>query len=250
MRNLKVCCLMLTAGRHFCAQRALSFFLDQDYPERHLLIYQNSPIPLEIDRNVNNRMVSVINCNIDSQTLKPYTSLGAIYNDALMHIPSETDVVNIYDDDDIRLPFFLTENIKGYHRALTENKMAYKSRFSYFRDEGIISKVENTLESSIFVAKEHLISNRFSLTNVDHHFKWLSPLVKNNLILVDQQGKPGYCYCWRENIPIYKTSGYSDSPNTFENYRKANMDYGDGILRRLNPFYIKYLYKQLGYFAS
>jgi len=235
---------MLTAGRHLYANRSLSCFLDQDYTSKHLLIYQNSDVYKKLDPSIDSKLVTLINCHIDSQTGKPYDNLGAIYNDAIQFIPKDADVINIYDDDDMRLPFFISESMLGYERALSQKKLAFKPHTSFYRNNLTIYKTSNSLESSIFVNTEHLLTHKFHPVNVCLHHKWVDALIMQDLILEDDENKPAYCYCWSEEVDVYKTSAHSET-DTFKNFRILNTDHGDNVFKRLNPFYLNYLYRQI-----
>ncbi len=222
---------MATCGRHRCSERSLSLFLDQDYENKHLVIYQNSPITQELDINVDRTQVSLINCHIDSITNLPYSSLGAIYNDAIKHIPKDTDVITFWDDDDLFLEDHLTEGIGG---LLKGGKTAYKPAFSYFRSSDGLEKAQNTFEPSIFVKAEFIKLTGFSTTTTDQHLKWLRPLLERDDIFIDIDGKSTLIYNWGDSFETYKTSANSGNPDHFEEYRVKSLDHGDQIISRIN----------------
>lgn len=251
MSDLKVCCLMLTAGRNFCASRALSFFLDQDYENKVLVIYQNSPVPQQLDPSVDISNIILINNNIDSKTGLPYTNLGAIYNDAIKYIPEDVDVVNCYEDDDIRMPYFLSEGIAGFERAINLDKLAYKPLTSYLRSGNEISTVSNVLEASFFIQKEYLQEIGFSETNVTHHHQWLNYLLEKQLLLVDDVNKSGYVYTWgEEGVPVYKTSGAGESHDNFINYHRFSQDHGNNVIKVLDRDLINSYYQEVETFIE
>ena len=246
MSDLKVCCLMLTAGRNFCASRSLSFFLDQDYENKVLLIYQNSAIPQQLDPSIDTSNIILINNNIDSKTGLPYTNLGAIYNDAIKYIPDDVDVVNCYEDDDIRMPYFLSEGVKGYQRAMEENMLAYKPLTSYLRSGNEISAISNVLEASFFINKHYLLGKGFDEVNVSHHHRWLHPLQQEALLLVDNVNRSGYVYTWGENgIPVYKTSGAGETHDNFINYHRFSQDHGNNVIKVLDRELIDSYYNEV-----
>jgi len=248
MSDLKVVCLMLTRGRHYCAERSLSFFLDQDYPNKHLIIYQNSPVEQTLGASIDPNLVTLINNNICSVTGKPYENLGDIYNDAIKHISLDTDIVNFFEDDDGRQPYFLSEGVKGYERALSLGKRAYKPLTSIFRTADSISPTQNVLEGSWFVFADHIKNTGFNTgVNVSHHHKWVNPLLANEQVLIDDINQPNYVYNWGENIPVYKTSGAGETHDNFLNYCRFSQDHGDQILSRMN---VDKYYKQIEDYLS
>jgi len=116
-KSLKVTAIMATFGRHRCSERSLSLFLDQDYNNKHLLCYQNSQIQQVLDSCIDTLIVTLINNHIDNQTNLPYTSLGAIYNDAIKYIPADSDIITFWDDDDLFLEDHLSEGALGLTRG-------------------------------------------------------------------------------------------------------------------------------------
>lgn len=218
---------MATCGRHRCSERSLSLFLDQDYENKHLLIYQNSEIQQSLDQCVDPSMVTLINNNIDSKTKISYASLGAIYNDAIKHIPEDTDVITFWDDDDLFLEDHLKEGVMGLLRG---GKLAYKPAFSYFRSTTGLDKAQNTFEPSIFVKADHIRKTGFSNTTTDQHLQWLDPLLKTDEIFIDTHGKPTLIYNWGDSFETYKTSANVSNPDHFNEYRFKSLDHGDFII--------------------
>ena len=234
---MSIWAIMATCGRHHLAERSLKFFLDQhSVGKSGLLIYNNSDVEIkDVDvsaphENVNS-IVKLVNQHIDSQTGKRYTNLGAIYNDAIKHLPEDAKVIIHWDDDDIFLPNHINEGLNGLQRAIYEGKKAYKPAKSWYRHAGGVELMSNTLEPSIFVLADHIKEYGYSLTTTDQHLQWVNPLVYENQILVEDAGVPTLIYNWGDvNIPTFKTSGNAGSPGNFDNYRKFSQDHGDRIL--------------------
>lgn len=225
---MNVTAIMATCGRHHCAERSLSFFLNQTYPNRHLLIYQNSDVSQSLQTLTNPPLVTLINNHIDKTTGKPYDNLGAIYSDALGYIPADTEVIIFWDDDDLFLDDHIEEGVKGLMRG---HKTAYKPAKSWFRsDTTKIDKVQNTLEPSIFVKAGHIHQYGFSRTTTDQHLQWFLPLKKNNDIFIDDEGKSTLIYNWGDSFDTFKTSGDHLNPDNFSNYRRYSKDHGDRII--------------------
>lgn len=248
MSDLKIVCLMLTSGRHYCAERSLSFFLDQDYANKHLIIYQNSPVPQKLDDRIDPSLVTLINNNIFSETGEPYTNLGDIYNDAIKHIPEDADVVNFFEDDDNRPKYFLSEGVEGYKRAVEVGRKAFKPVTCIVRSAEKMAPATNMLEGSWFVDVKYIKLKGFkSGVNVSHHHGWCNPLLNGSLVLEDDINKPNYVYNWGENIPVYKTSGAGETHDNFVNYHRFSQDHGDQILSKID---VDKYYKEIEEYLS
>lgn len=232
----KVCAIMATCGRHTCAERSLGLFLNQDYQNKHLLIFQNSPTYQKLNDDEFGAVIYVdLKRNITLvNNSGPFSSLGDIYDKALEFIPLDTDIITFWDDDDIFLPNHISEGVKGYFKAnknSTKNYIAYKPAKSYYRSTEGITLTSNTLEPSIFVDANHIIKYGFSDKTTEQHLQWVNPLVENNQLFVDPGGLPTLIYNWGDrDIPTYKTSGDFQNPNNFSNVRNNSQDHGDGIL--------------------
>jgi hypothetical protein len=230
---------MCTCGRHTLLERAVRFFLDQDYAgDSMLLIYNNSPVDQILQYNAmkysvcgvntGDQTIVLVNNHRDKITREPYTNLGAIYRDALSEVPEDVEVIIHWDDDDIFLPNHITAGVEGLKAALIGNKKAYKPARSYYRHPGGLQLMSNTLEPSIFVTAAHLRECGYHDSTSDQHLKWVDPLVYGNEILVDELGTPTLVYNWGDtDIPTFKTSGNAGDINNFQNYRNFSQDHGD-----------------------
>lgn len=258
---MNVCSILATCGRHTLLERSVRFFLDQDYQYKHrLLIYNNSEVPLNFnignsdtwdcdtlgectflkftDKSIvyikSNKIIHLINNHIDKVTGKKYTNLGAIYRDALHEVPEDTEVISFWDDDDIFLPNHISEGINGLDRGgfgIPGGFIAYKPERSYYRHPGGLELMGNNLEPSVFVSADHIRENGFHLTTSDQHLKWFNSLLQEGLMFIDPNGTPTMIYNWGDtDIPTFKTSGNSNHPNNFENYRSFSQDHGDGMI--------------------
>lgn len=240
--NPRVALITATKGRHTHLERNIRFFLDQDYTNSVHIVFNNSPVTQILSRDVDPARTILINQHLDSTTNQPYTTLGAIYNDAILHIPADVEVVGFMDDDDVFLPNHITEGVKGLIRG---GKTAYKPQRSFFRSGGTVSLVENTLEPSIFIKREHIDKYKFSLETSAQHLQWVNPLVYNNEIYVDPEGTPTLIYCWGDNLPTFKTSGNAGHPENFNNYADFSQDSGDGIITPISKDEAKIYYKTI-----
>lgn len=242
---MKIAAITATCGRHKCIERTISFFINQDYKDDHLLlIYNNSEVEQTLDhlQLPDNKKVILVNNHINLRTSENYSNLGDIYTDAMTFVPDEYDVITFMDDDDIFLPNHLSAGAQGLRRAHLRSDspyIAYKPAKSYYRDPRGISLMSNTLEPSIFVERKHIEQHGFSPVTTEQHLKWVNPLVINNQIFVDPEGLPTLIYNWGDHFPTFKTSGNFHDPNNFNNYRKTSRDHGDLKITPANvkPYY-------------
>lgn len=237
---MKVTAIMATCGRHKCLERSVRLFLNQDYSNKELIIYNNSEVPLVLDKQYDN--IKLINCCYNLSSGERYKNLGEIYTDAIKFVSKNTDCIIFWDDDDLFLPNHISEGIKGLNEALTINKIAYKPKrsFNKYQSEPL-TLVENTLEPSIFTLSNHILKHGFSNVTTEQHLKWVNPLVTDNLIYVKEDGIPTLIYNWGDTFFTFKTSGDFGNPDNFDNYRKFSVDHGDYIITPIETFdYDKY----------
>jgi glycosyltransferase involved in cell wall biosynthesis len=218
----KVSCVMCTYGRFKTVERSLSFFFEQDYLNKELIIFNTAPVPLESDLPI-----KIINNQISYITGKPYTSIGQVRADALTHATG--DLYVCWDDDDLYAPYHLSQSIERYNAC---GKKAWKPRASlYTSDAGLtFSKMENNMEASIIV---DIACVEFGLDKTgDEHIRWLDKLRDEKQIEEMEYVKPSYCYFWGDGL--HKQSGNIKSPNNFEEHKAAEQDFGDRKLRMID----------------
>ena len=204
------------------------FVLNQTYDGKiYHLIFNNSSHRLRLNNHLPTDKFILINSPLDTKTNKPYTTLGQIYNDAIRYVPSDVEVINFMDDDDVYLPDHVEEGIKGY---LTGGKKAYKPKKSWFKYQKKVSLQENVLEPSIFVRFDHIKQHGFGDETTAQHHKWLNPLIEEGEFFVDPEGKPTYICDWSQEIKTFKTSGDPNNPNNFQNYSQYSTDIGNGLI--------------------
>lgn len=225
---MKVALITATKDRHTQLERVVRFALDQTYINYVHIIYNNSKSDLRLNSNLPPDKFILINKFLSKRTGKLYETLGDIYNDAMLFVPSDIDVINFMDDDDIFLPSHIEEGVKGIIKG---EKLAYKPKKSWYKHgKNAPVLVENILEPSIFVKKSHIDKHGFSIETSAQHLNWINPLLQQNEIFVDKDGVPTYVCDWSQEIPTFKTSGNAGDPNNFKNYEKWSRDVGDGII--------------------
>lgn len=252
---MKVLSITATAGRHTLLERCVGMFLNQDYPDKHLLIWQNSPVPQKLDKEYDN--ITLVNNHISTITGERYKTLGEIYNDIIKFVKENDylnsfDVITFSDDDDGYFPNHLSAGVKGLDGAnmgVDDFYKAYKPEQSYFHHPGGVSLGGNNLEPSIFVFAKHIKKYGFSDETTAQHLQWLNPLLDEGTIFINKWGSPTLVYDWNSPVDCFKTSGNPGNPYNFENYHANSREHGDGIIspwtpEQLQP-YFEYIKKKV-----
>lgn len=142
-----VSCLMATYGRHSFVERALACFLMQDYPERELIILNTHAVPLRLDYRSTFEYPLTSSAKIFIVNEPCHSTLGDQRNRLLSL--AQGDLVRSWDDDDIYLPWSISQGVRG----ILDNpgRAAWKPKQSWYSaGAGIAPElVENTLEPSI-----------------------------------------------------------------------------------------------------
>lgn len=100
-----VTCLCPTFGRFSLLQDVVTCFLQQDYPNKRLLILNDAPVPLRAEaEDVEIRNESVM-----------YANLG-VKRQAMLQMAG-TELVAHWDDDDLYLPWYLSRSIEALLRT-------------------------------------------------------------------------------------------------------------------------------------
>lgn len=240
-----VIALTCTAGRHAVLERAVRCFIDQDYDGNiTLLIYNNSPVNQQLSDIPlkKNRSIHLINNSIDLQTSRPYECVGAIFRDALTFVMDNPKVITHFDDDDIFLPWHISEGVKGYNKALKQKKLAYKPHYSYFWWDGRVELLHNTLEPSFFLDLNFLRRVGYRQSVVDYNQSWTDALRDEDKLLSDRTGKPSFIYDWSGKTGVHKISGSSNDDVNFKEHRECSRDEGDRLITPLSTPEIEYFY--------
>lgn len=205
-------------------------FLQQDYEGDHkLLIYNNSPYKLKLDKEYPN--VGLVNNHISLMDGRPYYNTGDIFRDALNLIPRDVEMIQFWDDDDIFLSNHISEGVKGYLEASMKSQLAYKPKNGYFRymnNPQVLTS--NVMEPSIFVNMDFVRMHGFKKHSSDYHSGWTDPLFKENRIFIKEDGAVTFIYDWSMEAAAFKISGAGDNPDNFINHKQGSSDIGDGII--------------------
>jgi glycosyltransferase involved in cell wall biosynthesis len=218
-----VCC---TYGRFKCVERVMNCFLAQDYPNKELIIYNtDTSSPYNVGQS--SFAITIVNCQNDSITQKPYTNVGAIRRDALMFATG--DYVVTWDDDDIFLPHFMSQAI---NRMAETGLPSFKPEKSFFYSGDNLRLVMNTLEASVVASMDLVRKYGYLLETGKEGLAWYTKMRDNKqLDEHDTYYIPSYCFNWNDGQEMeapHKQSGDIDNPNNFDNHKEASKDLVNG----------------------
>jgi len=226
----KISCVMCTYGRFNMVERSLSFFLDQDYPNKELIIFNTAQTPLILDESLNNKNIVIINNSNSYETNLPYTNIGDIRRDALTHATG--NVYSCWDDDDFFMPYHLSQS-NDY--LLSTNKKAWKPKYSWWSTNGgkTFEKMGNNMEASVLVYIDQVF---FLKKTGDEHLGWFKKLMDENQLdeSIDVAPFESYCYVWGDELAMHKQSGDITNPNNFENHKTQSTDFGNAPLKYID----------------
>lgn len=229
----KITAVMCTYGRFSFVERAMNMFVNQDYIGKiELIIYNTddeSPYILnkELVNSIgdNNIELKFFNNNTDQITRMPYTNVGAIRRDALVHAAGE--YVITWDDDDIFLPWFMRQSL---NRIRETDKPFFKPMYSFWNggNDGV-KLVRNTMEASVMGDINKVREYGYDLHTGKEGLSWYTKARDNGeLNEEDDYCIPQYCFDWNSNPTaayyVHRQSGNIDSPENFNDHKSASLD--------------------------
>ena len=223
---------MCTYRRLKYAERALNFFLDQDYEGKTELIIYNTDMEYPVSMMDKPENVIIVNNGIDQVTALEYTNIGAIRRDALAYASGDCHIT--FDDDDWYAPWFIRQGVDGLIRT---GKQAWKPIKSLFKKQNGISLAKNVLEASVIVRKLQL---DFDMTTGSEGLLWYNRLRDQGEL--DEQEMisiPAYAFDWSDpfNIHPHRQSGRIDRPDNFEEHKLCSIDLHTRAIRRIDVSY-------------
>ncbi|SDE20329.1 hypothetical protein [Niabella drilacis] len=190
---MKIVGLTCTNGRFSHLERVVTCFLNQIAKEKHFVIFNNASIPITMKPH---KDITLINNHIDYITMEPYKHLGSIYRDAFSHIPPDTDLVSLMDDDDFYLPGHFADSTSILNKQ-SEYNVWKPGR--YFKKLGLedvqLREADNDLEGSCVVRYNYLKKKGFSeQQSLEVHSCWYKSAVNEKCLFIDHtQAPPSYC---------------------------------------------------------
>jgi len=182
-------------------------------------------VPIKLDESLGDYNIKVINRECEFGTGEPYSSLGKIREDALEFATGEIYIC--WDDDDMFLPWHISQGIKKLKEHGTPAWMPAQSYFSH--DDGETFKyARNSMEAAVLIKIDALKKYGFSYESGLEHLPWRTTM-RDNKELVIEEITPfeSYAYLWGSQIAPHKTSGDVDNPNNFENHKAGSTDFGE-----------------------
>ena len=227
----KVNCIMTTYGRFTCVERSVKCFLEQDYENKHLLIFNTAETPIHLGSSLLNKNITVINQQTESQSGRIYSDVGTIRQDAFDKVYSPNDVYICWDDDDI---YHSKQHIsRGIDKLMNSKSFGWKPKYSYFTYDGgkTFGKLDNAFEASVLVYMKHVKEIGFKKSNGDEH-TWFFKLFEEGNISTDDL-EPSYIYVWGEEIAKHKQSGDIKNVDNFINHKQQSQDFGNRTMEEL-----------------
>lgn len=228
----KISCICPTRGRFETLRESVSFFLLQDYPNKELIIFNNHPEPIIPHPKLSKHNIKVVNAG-DYKGI----SMQKVYADCLKHISDDSEYISVWDDDDMYLPWHLSDNLD---KLMKSDKSAIRPFFGYWQDVNNPSKVEftiisNTLEAGM-IAKRNVIffdENHNDPTSQEYthpHNNWVSKTQKANE------------YLFNDDITAVYRWGYGKFYHHLQSVgpHKNNNEIGTGEL--LRPKKVRHLF--------
>jgi hypothetical protein len=226
----KISCIMCTYGRFNMVERSLSFFMNQDFLNKELIIFNTAEKHLELDKSLMNENIIIVNNSISYITGLPYTNVGDVRRDALTH--ANGAIYSCWDDDDFFMPYHLSQS---YANLIGSNKKAWKPKYSLWSQDGgrTFKRDRNNFEASILVYIDYLF---FEEKTGDEHIGWLYKLQDEGQLdeSVDVQPLESYCYVWGDILAPHKQSAQITDPNNFNNHKIHSIDFGERALTHID----------------
>jgi hypothetical protein len=230
-RSSPIYCIMIT-GKSKCrndfAQRAVSNFTEQSYPNKYLIIINHGHHSV-LNENIKNINEITIN--------KGTLTLGALRNRALTHVPSNA-LWTVWDDDDYRVPDYLTFL---YTHLKTFDAVCFTRRIEYNYNSGLVWGAELKSGFVTLLARKDPLTQYLDVDTMEDT-ELISSFTKT--VVVQDNNPEIYIrvvhkdntslYAHREKYEIYKTL-----PNA--NYVEFNVD--NATAQNVKHFMRKY-YKE------
>lgn len=215
-------------------RKSVSMFLLQDYEDKELWILNNHQEDITPGKGLPD--------NIRVFNLGPVEDIADMHNRALLE--SDAEFVCIWEDDDLYLPWHLSNITKYFDEEVEAIKPTVSISVTSDADKVIAAVDDNYYEAAHIVRATHLRKfgfGRFSDEDPEWcwHWSWLRTLINKKRPSFEDTS---YVYIWGrggiDNLPNYHTSG--GSINIF---RENSDDTGQG--NPLEPLEITSLYESV-----
>jgi glycosyltransferase involved in cell wall biosynthesis len=231
----KVSCICPTRGRFDTLRESVAFFILQGYPNKELIIFNNHPTPIVPHPKLAKHNIKVVNAG-------DYTgkSMEIVYHDALKHVSEDAEYIAVWDDDDMYLPWHLSDNIQKLKES---GKDAIRARYGYWYDlthenGQHVTIISNTLEASMIAKKgtiffRNLECDKSNPSYIHPHTAWV----------VEASNRGAFAY--NHTITASFRWNYGKKYNHLQSTQPHNnkLDHGDEL--PLRPKAVKSLFYDL-----
>jgi len=228
MERLKHVALLYTYNRPELLGRSIRCWLEQEYTNKQLLIFNNSSCNITLHEFDNSQNIKIWNNHISTETNQEYNNLGQIIYDSFEYFKSilfqEDNIITFWQDDDIYFSNFLN--------AITTFKGdIYKAKqfIFYNKQNKEISITENNAEGTWFLKPDFIKNyhnNRVYQDSQKGLYDYITIIPTNYII--DSSLPISYVYEWGNNI--FHLSGNMDNKDNFKNYREHNNKHESNII--------------------
>lgn len=239
MRKVSLICT--TFRRFQCIQRILAQFNAQTYPTKELILF-NTDTEHPFELGYKDERITIVNNSIDYVTNVNYTNRGDICRDAVTHAKGEYFM--LMDDDDIYLPWYITQAVERIEELGTD---AWKPQKSFFATKDKLELVRNTMEASVMVKMNRIreIGFRNDMTGYEG-LSWYTKLRdEKQLDEYYPYYLPSYCFNWGDPSEMagHKQSGDINNPDNFENHKNQSGDHATSPLFPISTEELKNVYQ-------
>lgn len=216
-----VSCCTCTYGRLTKLNEAVSCFLEQDYPNKELIILNNHPIPLSCDLE---------NVKIYNEPI--YPSLGDCRNRIIELVSG--DFIRCWDDDDLYMPWTIRQGVENIGTA-----PAWKPKRSWFWHKGKSPELaQNVFEAAQLVRIDVVKKYRYLGSSGGNEHETLLKGIDLEGGCAEKDMKNWASYVYRWGWGMWHISGTCGSPMSIEqrteDWKSHNRDVQDGVIRRVD----------------
>jgi hypothetical protein len=208
----KISVLLPTYGRFSRLRQSLAFFLNQGYSDKEMIILNDSPEPIILDKDIPS-FVKIINT-------PPQPNLGIIWN--ILKEEASGELVSIWSDDDWYLPWHLEYAQQNLTREGWKPSPCWYVQYNSKK----CTLEHNLFEASLTIKKECFQPTMEYGTEL---YKFVVEGVNNGSITSNNMGNlTPYAFLWDDGG--FHISGDKHTP---ESWRPNNLDFPKG--RKLTP---------------
>ena len=208
-----VSCVCVTYGRPTLLGEAVKCFIDQDYPNKEMIIVNDQEgVTLKLDKPQEN--IIIHNCS------KRFKSLGEKRNHAMSLAMG--DYICIWDDDDLYTPWRITDSVE--YMKSNKSLDIIKGQMALMSVHDTNYKIVNNLfHSQAIITKEYVNKTTYLDISVGEDAAY-----ERNARIGSFPIDPLYWYVYRWGLNIHHLSGITDDKRSwarsleFEPYTKLN----------------------------